>query len=834
MGLLDQDPSFLDSIGPQASETSNDAGTVNVTIRVDGDCFLMCDGDFIDAEFKANKITKIELATGQHFLEFQSAADTSNVVEKIVDYSEKGKSYLLIVQGLGEKSKEEKQVDTIAKFKQEVQNRLDDDRRIDGKEAAELEEIRKKLGLDVKTAQTLINDARRQMRQDSRGTVVREGNTFSIDILKEAILKNDADKIRTILPDVAAAIEASDQESDESKAIQCLYYMCMTALEPKALIQMHESSYVDNYWRAYWVFIAYSRNKQRAKAADTLADLQDIYLDYPDDNVDLLRAIDAYNNIGKKEAMQCVNWVDGNFSTELVSLAEAVRYELGIEKPATRQKGAQVAFIQDNIVSFEDLTVRMKRKEQEEAELRRKVTYTLTITEVRDQMMAMMVARTTLGWGASDSRKKFADLPVLALVADDKLTAYTTYDKLTEGRMTIEVTGVNGLDEVVEDPLGLKTNRPKWDDKFVDQILNTHKGKYMLFDFSGKLLSKAEYDSVDDFCEGLACVKRNDKCGYVDKTGREIIPCKYDEANDFCEELACVKRNDKCGYVDKTGREIIPYKYDDANDFSEGLARVKKNDRYGFIDKTGREVIPCKYDEVDDFNEGLAYVEVDNKYGFIDKTGREIIPCKYDCELSLFSTYSKFSEGLACVNEDNKYGFIDKTGREIIPYKYDDANDFSEGLARVEKNDRYGFIDKTGREVIPCKYDNATDFSEGLAWVKKDGKYGFIDKTGREIIPCKYDDADDFSEGLAWVEKDDKYGFIDKTGREVIPCKYDDADDFSEGLAWVQNEDEGRDIIIDSLGREVLSYDTDYSLGPLCQGLIALKIYDDDDDDDLL
>lgn len=450
MGLLDQDPSFLDSIGPQASEISNDAGTVNVTIRVDGDCFLMCDGDFIDAEFKANKITKVELATGQHILEFQSAADTSNVVEKIVDYSEKGKSYLLIVQGLGEKSKEEKQGDTIAKFKQEVQKRLDDDRRIDGREAAELEEIRKKLGIDVKTAQTLINEARRQMRQDSRGTVVREGNTFSIDILKDAILKNDADKIRIILPDVAAAIEASDQESDESKAIQCLYYMCMTALEPKALIQMHESSYVDNYWRAYWVFIAYSRNKQRAKAADTLADLQDIYMEYPDDNVDLLRAIDAYNNIGKKEAMQCVNWVDGNFSTELVSLAEAVRYELGVEKPATRQKRAQVAFIQDNIVSFEDLTVRMKRKEQEEAELRRKVTYTLTITEVKDQMMGMMVARTTLGWGASDSRKKFADLPVEAMVTESKMDAMSVYSKLSEGKIIVEVKGVNGLNETVE------------------------------------------------------------------------------------------------------------------------------------------------------------------------------------------------------------------------------------------------------------------------------------------------------------------------------------------------------------------------------------------------
>lgn len=794
MGLLDQDPSFLDSIGPQASEISNDAGTVNVTIRVDGDCFLMCDGDFIDAEFKANKITKVELATGQHILEFQSAADTSNVVEKIVDYSEKGKSYLLIVQGLGEKSKEEKQGDTIAKFKQEVQKRLDDDRRIDGREAAELEEIRKKLGIDVKTAQTLINEARRQMRQDSRGTVVREGNTFSIDILKDAILKNDADKIRIILPDVAAAIEASDQESDESKAIQCLYYMCMTALEPKALIQMHESSYVDNYWRAYWVFIAYSRNKQRAKAADTLADLQDIYMEYPDDNVDLLRAIDAYNNIGKKEAMQCVNWVDGNFSTELVSLAEAVRYELGVEKPATRQKRAQVAFIQDNIVSFEDLTVRMKRKEQEEAELRRKVTYTLTITEVKDQMMAMMVARTTLGWGASDSRKKFADLPVVAMVTDDKLTAFTIYEKLKEGRITVEVTGVNGLDEVVEDPLGLKTNRPKWDEKLVDQTLNAHKGKFMLFDFSGKLLSKAEYDDVYDFCEGLATVEKNGKYGFVDKTGCEVILCKYE----------------------------------DASSFYDGLCRIEKNDKYGFIDKSDHEVIPCIYDEAYHFNDGLCKIEKNGKYGFIDKSGSEVISCIYD------DAYD-YSDGLCWVGKDRNYYFINKSGNKVLPCTYDDNGYFCEGLVCVKNWDngcKYGYKDKSGHVVIPFKFDGASDFSEGLAVVELDGKYGFIDKSGREVIPCKYDEAADFSEGLARVRNNGKYGFVDKTGREIIPCKYDDAEDFRDGVALITDESKGKDMIIDSLGRELLSFNTDYYI-QYCQGLIALQ-NDDDDDDDLL
>ena len=64
--------------------------------------------------------------------------------------------------------------------------------------------------------------------------------------------------------------------------------------------------------------------------------------------------------------------------------------------------------------------------------------------------MAMMVARTTLGWGASDSRKKFADLPVVAMVTESKMDAMSVYSKLSEGKIKVEVKGENGLNETVE------------------------------------------------------------------------------------------------------------------------------------------------------------------------------------------------------------------------------------------------------------------------------------------------------------------------------------------------------------------------------------------------
>ena len=323
-----------------------------------------------------------------------------------------------------------------------------------------------------------------------------------------------------------------------------------------------------------------------------------------------------------------------------------------------------------------------------------------------------------------------------------------------------------------------------------------------------KVKSAKEARCAED-ADLLFLVRRNDKYGFIVKTGKIVIPCKYEYADDFSEGLARVKINKKYGFIDKTGEEVIPCKYEYADDFSEGLARVEINKKYGFIDKTGKVVIPCNYDDVNNFSEGLAVVRKDGEYGFIDKTGKVVIPWATGFA-------HDFSDGLAIYDKGEKHVelvFIDKTGKEVFPYK-DNAHDFSEGLARVEINKKYGFIDKTSKIVIPCEYEYADDFSEGLAVVRKDGECGFIDKTGKVVIPCKYDDAVGFREGLARVAKNGKFGYIDKTGKVVIPCKYDyDEDDYLEdfggdfhnGLAHI--EVEGETFFIDKTGNTVYVFE---------------------------
>lgn len=97
------DFSFLQNAAPEQPkqpEQKPDTGMANITIRVDADCFLQCDGEFVDIPLKAGQVAKTELPTGQHLLEFISNDNPNIKVEKMVDFPESEKNYLVMVNEL--------------------------------------------------------------------------------------------------------------------------------------------------------------------------------------------------------------------------------------------------------------------------------------------------------------------------------------------------------------------------------------------------------------------------------------------------------------------------------------------------------------------------------------------------------------------------------------------------------------------------------------------------------------------------------------------------------------------------------------------------------------
>jgi hypothetical protein len=305
-------------------------------------------------------------------------------------------------------------------------------------------------------------------------------------------------------------------------------------------------------------------------------------------------------------------------------------------------------------------------------------------------------------------------------------------------------------------------------------------------------------------------VEKDDKWGFIDRTGRIVVPLQFDSVNDFHEGLALVTARGEKLFIDAGGRVIITPQFDIVDNFSEGLAAVNIGEtripnlglisnpgKWGYIDKTGKLVIPLKFTHAEDFSEGLAAVRDGDRGGFIDHQGKFVFEVPLDVTLG-------FHEGVAGVLWKGTLTYFDRTGKKIaVPGDYGPkSNSFSEGLVPISIKGKWGFMDRTGKLAIEPQFEDAENFSEGLApvkvssadtvWCPADAAgnragstmmYGYIDKTGRMVIPAVFNSAEPFSEGLAAVSKCDQAYFIDKTGKTVISGNFTYASSFSGGLA---------------------------------------------------
>ena len=81
------------------------------------------------------------------------------------------------------------------------------------------------------------------------------------------------------------------------------------------------------------------------------------------------------------------------------------------------------------------------------------------------------------------------------------------------------------------------------------------------------------FSVTSDFNEGRAAVK-NDEWGVIDTDGNLIVPYHYDSISDFKDGLAKVRKDGKTGFIDRDGNEVIHCILDNASHFSEGFAPV--------------------------------------------------------------------------------------------------------------------------------------------------------------------------------------------------------------------------------------------------------------------
>ena len=114
---------------PAPEEPKND-GLVNLTVRADAECQVVCDGEFWIL-LNANQVVKEKALAGQHLLEFISIDYPDVRVEKEVDWPDAGKNYLVIVKELtpliAEKTKQAEVEKSTAEVKPRVETGKQDE-----------------------------------------------------------------------------------------------------------------------------------------------------------------------------------------------------------------------------------------------------------------------------------------------------------------------------------------------------------------------------------------------------------------------------------------------------------------------------------------------------------------------------------------------------------------------------------------------------------------------------------------------------------------------------------------------------------------------------------
>lgn len=110
--------------------------------------------------------------------------------------------------------------------------------------------------------------------------------------------------------------------------------------------------------------------------------------------------------------------------------------------------------------------------------------------------------------------------------------------------------------------------------------------------------------------------------GYKDREGNIIIEPVFKNVNEFSEGFAAVKKDDKWIFIDSFGKNVFNSHFDFACNFSEGLASVNVTGEWGYIDKAGTMIIQPQFDTWNEFKNGKAFVKIGGKSGYIDKSGQ--------------------------------------------------------------------------------------------------------------------------------------------------------------------------------------------------------------------
>ncbi len=319
--------------------------------------------------------------------------------------------------------------------------------------------------------------------------------------------------------------------------------------------------------------------------------------------------------------------------------------------------------------------------------------------------------------------------------------------------------------------------------------------------YRDKLLIEAKYTHGLNFNNGLAAVKLDGKCGYIDKMERMAIPAIYDKITPFRDGIALVCKDRELILIDVKGVEISRFKRDSVEYLGDGVIAAKVNGKWGYVNTKDEELTGFIYDKIDTY---YRYKVMQNgKCGLLNKDFTIAVDCIYEDVSSCGSIHSIY-----CVKQKHKYGLVNTKGDVILPIIYDKINNES-SVVIVQKGGKYGAYNYDGKMLLDAIYDKI-DFCDDVFVLKLEEKYSIANQDGDIIITPTYDYIGEFDNGVSTCLRDGKYSIINRMGKTLVDniVVYDEVKDFYRGVAVVIYN--GKRGLINVRGELVAPLEYDY------------------------
>ena len=157
------------------------------------------------------------------------------------------------------------------------------DGRVDANEARQLENLRLDLGLSVAEAENIRNEVKRLRMTLSANRLNPIARVALTQVISQAKACN-TERLSASLPRLETLAEKYTDDE-----VQFYYYMILSSVSPEECIERYEQRLADNYWLAFWTFMAYLNTDQMGEA-EAILDSLTIFEGYPYGNITLLAA----------------------------------------------------------------------------------------------------------------------------------------------------------------------------------------------------------------------------------------------------------------------------------------------------------------------------------------------------------------------------------------------------------------------------------------------------------------------------------------------------------------------------------------------------------------